>query len=185
MIQQFMQFKQFQSTFPRGERRLIPCRNQQTREFQSTFPRGERRIQQAINADTVAFQSTFPRGERQQRFGGYYYILGYFNPRSLVGNDHSSHLRSLSLANFNPRSLVGNDGGYNDDYSERGNFNPRSLVGNDRCSTTLSGLINISIHVPSWGTTAEDIEKLNTMLFQSTFPRGERQGYAHEIICVH
>ena len=55
------------------------------------------------------------------------------------------------------------------------NFNPRSRVGND---SLLMGLIcspKISIHVPAWGTTAF-LERIpTTVLFQSTFPRGERR----------
>ena len=33
----------------------------------------------------------------------------------------------------------------------------------------------ISIHVPSWGTTAEAVKGAWEGVFQSTFPRGERQ----------
>ena len=55
-------------------------------------------------------------------------------------------------------------------------FNPRSRVGND-----LYLLITkykpwlISIHVPAWGTTIKSIYLFVILLFQSTFPRGERQ----------
>ena len=45
--------------------------------------------------------------------------------------------------------------------------------------TTSFGLaavsfFSISIHVPSWGTTIKHTGKRDTVLFQSTFPRGER-----------
>ena len=79
---------------------------------------------------------------------------GYFNPRSLVGNDVflpwrrkryeciSIHVPSwgttadyvaaaMRTFDFNPRSLVGNDWGYNKYDTNWKNFNPRSLVGND------------------------------------------------------
>ena len=41
----------------------------------------------------------------------------------------------------------------------------------------------ISIHVPSWGTTELDKLNFKFVLFQSTFPRGERQ--IHFGICDH
>ena len=81
------------------------------RQFQSTFPRGERRRtvwhQQSI---ICQFQSTFPRGER-------HIVLvprvseADFNPRSRVGNDGCRQsTQHICFQHFNPRSRVGNDG---------------------------------------------------------------------------
>ena len=54
-------------------------------------------------------------------------------------------------------------------------FNPRSRVGNDQSEQRLRKEIMISIHVPAWGTTAvNDCIRLENLIFQSTFPRGER-----------
>ena len=82
---------QFQSTFPRGERRHsgksnnyivtvsihVPTRGTTERfhrkpyklpPFQSTFPRGERHSEDLSNlASYMTFQSTFPRGERRNK----------------------------------------------------------------------------------------------------------------------
>ena len=41
----------------------------------------------------------------------------------------------------------------------------------------------ISIHVPSWGTTVYHVSHNNLVLFQSTFPRGER--HLRHTICTH
>ena len=60
----------------------------------------------------------------------------------------------IYIQNFNPRSLVGNDDGVRIVGVCISNFNPRSLVGNDGVSTETDYLKSISIHVPSWGTTA-------------------------------
>ena len=129
-----MAFGLFQSTFPRGERRYLMNHLEPLPQFQSTFPRGERRNSVVpVMAETLVFQSTFPRGERH-RNKLYIVFQSYFNPRSLVGNDRFS-------------------------LTFRGNtyhFNPRSLVGNDITSSDLSAGIDISIHVPSWGTTITD-----------------------------
>ena len=60
-------------------------------------------------------------------------------------------------------------------------FNPRSLVGNDDVRGRHwrpSGYI--SIHVPSWGTTRRWKNMTSEIIFQSTFPRGER----HQVSCT-
>ena len=38
-----------------------------------------------------------------------------------------------------------------------GHFNPRSLVGNDVAKSLFSQDLEISIHVPSWGTTVSEL----------------------------
>ena len=84
----------------------------------------------------------------------------------------------FTLFNFNPRSRVGNDGmEIITTWTKTENFNPRSRVGNDvRPVCIFSSSIFISIHVPAWGTTNFLIPiTTRSNLFQSTFPRGERQ----------
>ena len=78
----------------------------------------------------------------------------HFNPRSRVGNDKTAITTSLNTTNFNPRSRVGND--QSGQYRNGGirYFNPRSRVGNDRSANRGNA---------------------NNVIFQSTFPRGERQ----------
>ena len=55
---------EFQSTFPRGERRIHTVHNPVRAIFQSTFPRGERPSTAFFFSSRMVFQSTFPRGER-------------------------------------------------------------------------------------------------------------------------
>ena len=80
---------EFQSTFPRGERRLIPTNYHIGRVFQSTFPRGERPM--------VFYQVMANKG---------------FNPRSHEGNDAADPREQHGDHSFNPRSHEGNDGLY-------------------------------------------------------------------------
>ena len=47
-------------------------------------------------------------------------------------------------------------------------------MGNDRIQGKWEWHTPISIHVPSWGTTHRQHRQLTHLLFQSTFPRGER-----------
>ena len=54
-------------------------------------------------------------------------------------------------------------------------FNPRSRVGNDGQKVYTTDIVVISIHVPAWGTTSEKLGVIQSKLFQSTFPRGERR----------
>ena len=60
-------------------------------------------------------------------------------------------------------------------YVPKIDFNPRSLVGNDEQAEARQWQHAISIHVPSWGTTACTSIETGVDLFQSTFPRGERR----------
>ena len=123
--------KVFQSTLPRGERRLIPVRpslhsyfNPRSHEgsdlnhiqqrkcpdiFQSTLPRGERHVTLLVLGVNSIFQSTLPRGERHTL-----YVLcapkNHFNPRSHEGSDGRIFHKSARISNFNPRSHEGSDG---------------------------------------------------------------------------
>ena len=54
-------------------------------------------------------------------------------------------------------------------------FCPR--IGNVPCTTPFDFLFVISIHVPAWGTTLSISTNLFALIFQSTFPRGERQAF--------
>ena len=122
-----------------------------TLTFQSTFPRGERRKTIDNVKAEEKFQSTFPRGERQ-----------------------GVSLTALISGNFNPRSRVGNDGRPLIMSKQKKNFNPRSRVGNDYNKGGDTPIYGISIHVPAWGTTQNLFSLTLLLLFQSTFPRGER-----------
>ena len=142
------------------------------------------------------FQSTFPRGERPATPSPAILVDNDFNPRSRVGNDLFSRCILNIAGNFNPRSRVGNDengGGTGSDRtisihvpawgttaksnnaaSDVADFNPRSRVGNDDFSIGSGSIKGISIHVPAWGTTPVSVSSMSSVVFQSTFPRGER-----------
>ena len=144
---------QFQSTFPRGERRGIMDLVGRYADISIHVPAWG--TTKSAHADLVnnKFQSTFPRGERP--FLPLLQLqLHNFNPRSRVGNDtypfteiiqellfqstfprgerhHRSGYRCCHR-HFNPRSRVGNDFSHKLIFTHFHNFNPRSRVGNDR-----------------------------------------------------
>ena len=97
------------------------------------------------------FQSTFPRGKRR---GPYLIFLSPCRFQSTFprGERHLCWLVAVKHIHFNPRSLVGND------YIPVGTYT----------------IVEISIHVPSWETTIFTRRQPPCILFQSTFPRGER-----------
>ena len=64
--------------------------------FQSTLPRGERRISSNRFLPGWIFQSTLPRGERRRRRSQRRQMIINFNPRSREGSDGSSPA-SISL----------------------------------------------------------------------------------------
>ena len=165
--------------------------------FQSTFPRGERHHQPGYHYLLHSFQSTFLCGERRHITRMQLTTL-HFNPRSRVGNDGWSYSDRICDRDFNPHSCVGNDTKCEKKLRSYPDFNPRSLVGNDGLHFHRDWRRFISIHVPSWGTTAvkkntsqdetdfnprslvgNDTQPWTTLrrssTFQSTFPRGERR----------
>ena len=99
------------------------------------------------------FQSTFPHGERRTTEGNPAIARG-FNPRSRTGNDRPLTKWDKLEKRFNPRSRTGND---------------CSIVGNYMT-------FEVSIHVPARGTTGCKQVCAADVLFQSTFPHGERPG---------
>ena len=105
----------------------------------------------------LPFQSTFPRGERR---GPYLIFLSPCRFQSTFprGERHLCWLVAVKHIHFNPRSLVGND------YIPVGTYT----------------IVEISIHVPSWGTTIFTRRQPPCILFQSTFPRGERRKSEHK-----
>ena len=99
----------FQSTHPRGVRRLVEDRADVAQQFQSTHPRGVRLPGAMRFRLRGRFQSTHPRGvrpliQRTPRAGR------YFNPRTHVGCDADAVALAAALNNFNPRTHVGCDG---------------------------------------------------------------------------
>ena len=129
----------------------------------------------------------------------YCILIGYFNPRSRVGNDIVIGCIKPNGMNFNPRSRVGNDKNLSTSSAINIDFNPRSRVGNDiPLPLHFNEQSGISIHVPAWGTTnlcrqlvqiqqyfnprsrvgndgLSQLDHWQGNRFQSTFPRGERQ----------
>ena len=105
-------------------------------------------------------------------------VLHHFNPRSRVGNDESLDRNCSTLCNFNPRSRVGNDDEfviYTYFYID---FNPRSRVGNDVTYTHSGRILKSNFNPRSrvGNDCACLIATFYLWQFQSTFPRGERQG---------
>ena len=145
--------------------------------------------------DFLPFQSTFPRGERPT-VSSDDIIITDFNPRSRVGNDMLQVVFLQCHYEFQSTFPRGERrDSFNTAYKST-NFNPRSRVGNDVATFLPLYLIQISIHVPAWGTTMEELlhtrhfhisihvpawgttqfaeQNINHFQFQSTFPRGER-----------
>ena len=78
--------------------------------FQSTRPRGARRIFLCLISTIYKFQSTRPRGARPSAFcGAIAFCLISFNPRARVGRDGLRTISSELMTGFNPRARVGRD----------------------------------------------------------------------------
>ena len=142
----------FQSTFPRGERLIPLVTHVKSQVISIHVPSwGTTLDGWKKSCADVKFQSTFPRGERHE----------------------SSDTGPLPFK-FQSTFPRGERHGRGSGCTLRSYFNPRSLVGNDAPVISTTKFFEISIHVPSWGTTEMYGAGNLTILFQSTFPRGER-----------
>ena len=172
--------------------------------FQSTLPRGERRLQIWVMKCSLRFQSTLPRGERQYFHfcskmlkkisihaptrgattfpGTFRSTYNYFNPRSHEGSDMIAPYDWQLLQVFQSTLPRG----------ERLlmfclivpllNFNPRSHEGSDILPVPPPAAVSISIHAPTRGATVIYSHKKESRRFQSTLPRGERRRSSHKCI---
>ena len=141
------------------------------------------------------FQSTFPRGERRlfQRIRA---IILNFNPRSRVGNDPTKYswtkIKGISIHVPAWGTTINNVSGvFLSHISIHVPAWGTTILSCQLChileisihvpawGTTRQAVLHytvriISIHVPAWGTTACNVASLSFVKFQSTFPRGER-----------
>ena len=107
----------------------------------------------SIETGVDLFQSTFPRGERRQ-------LRKILHKTKQISIHVPSWGTTQCLANTRRMRLFQSTFPRGERRrrwicsTEEGNFNPRSLVGNDRRLRQDIRLLGISIHVPSWGTTA-------------------------------
>ena len=103
-----------------------------TMGFQSTLPRGERRLFLVFDLFHRKFQSTLPRGERLCRICHSNNIRKNFNPRSHEGSDHPGPATVNSFSLFQSTLPRGErPGGDLIMHEKKGNFNPRSHEGSD------------------------------------------------------
>ena len=175
----------FQSTRPRGARRVASVSSSAPVEFQSTRPRGARpSIHEPYSsmADRQ-FQSTRPRGARPARRGDAYRHHGVSIHAPAWGATRANIDDGHQLKRFNPRARVGRDVQHDSAYGRPTRFNPRARVGRDGPRATLGVVRNafqstrprgarrattgsccqlhrVSIHAPAWGATRCDQRRL-------------------------
>ena len=144
---------EFQSTLPRGERRVLGQRFRAAQKFQSTLPRGERLDEVDKYPGASKFQSTLPRGERRIQSGAF------------------SSITIISI-HAPARGATSENGEVRGSYYH---FNPRSREGSDGLCLEMHPTQTISIHAPARGATSRSGTIRTGIKFQSTLPRGERR----------
>ena len=121
--------------------------------FQSTHPRGVRRVTLTVRVAPKTFQSTHPRGVRRRSAMWVWIWRQNFNPRTHVGCDLANYRRFYDNVHFNPRTHVGCD----QKVSEPSIIQIISIHA-PPWGATIWGLGResnppISIHAPTWGAT--------------------------------
>ena len=170
----------FQSTHPRGVRRVYHGVAKATKMFQSTHPRGVRHLFGSYLISFHKFQSTHPRGVRQvmrlRRIGRIEFQSTH--PRGV-----RLHLIRLSFSNL-PVSIHAPTRGATAPplfgSIQSLSFNPRTHEGCDIAGRHRHAGSTVSIHAPTRGATITDLYHPRPVMFQSTHPRGvrlEENGY--------
>ena len=147
----------FQSTRPRGARRVTVVDEDGDEMFQSTRPRGARPDEDSAQG------GSWPVSIHAPAWGATSYIVPFckknvpvsihapawgatrmlrtsarglpsFNPRARVGRDSRSWLARRRMRCFNPRARVGRDARPRGQTSDPSRFNPRARVGRDASS---------------------------------------------------
>ena len=151
----------FQSTRPRGARRLIPGFGLGKLMFQSTRPRGARQA------------STRPRAARRS-----------FNPRAHVGRDHlfvNCHNLHFLFQSTRPRGARPPQA----PPPLLASVSIHAPTWGATCFLLLIVvMIFVSIHAPTWGATLPSQSIYRISSFQSTRPRGARLGHRFSNIDV-
>ena len=123
-------------------------------EFQSTRPRGARRLV-CIDADRyMPFQSTRPRGARRRQRAGDNAHRVSFNPRARVGRDYGLDQVLPDYGRFNPRARVGRDTQAPGLVHRNVRFQstrPRGARRHPKGNRRIN--VHVSIHAPAWGAT--------------------------------
>ncbi len=145
---------EFQSTHPRGVRRVSGQQKKTPSWFQSTHPRGVRLAKSTARPTRKKFQSTHPRGVRlfiDQAKNDY---NGVSIHAPTWGATVQILHRFYTCHRFNPRTHVGCDSVLFISPQRYWSFNPRTHVGCDITPSRTSPPPHlVSIHAPTWGAT--------------------------------
>ncbi len=168
-------YSEFQSTHPRGVRRVLSYQREALGLFQSTHPRGVRPTTTNGRLASSTFQSTHPRGVRQEhdRRAGRDAEISIHAPT--WGATPWQVLDIPTTAHFNPRTHVGCDGLFSRSSGDTRQFqstHPRGV----RPLTATDNLAELkfqSTH-PRGVRLSKDGQDGRIFEFQSTHPRGVR-----------
>ena len=168
--------KKFQSTHPRGVRRLVKCVKAMVIEFQSTHPRGVRHDHILRLHFVKAFQSTHPRGVRPPPLTPLlsHILFQSTHPRGVrLGGLFTSLIKKDY---FNPRTREGCDSARNRRCPRHCSISIHAPARGATKTFDSSRVIHkISIHAPARGATDHILRLHFVKAFQSTHPRGVRQ----------
>ena len=154
--------------------------------FQSTHPRGVRRIIFVIVVSWTVFQSTHPRGVRHQASGDHdgQHSVSIHAPTR--GATTRWLRRRCGIRRFNPRTHEGCDFPYLLLLFDALCFNPRTHEGCDMIMNFSWRTQSVSIHAPTRGATQFKPYRNTAKRFQSTHPRGVRRcPYPQEALQIY
>ena len=144
----------FQSTPPRGRRRIMLAPADVEGVFQSTPPRGRRQNLLPKRHEPGKFQSTPPRGRRRTTPSCHCRRRRDFNPRLREGGDNRRQPAVRYPAYFNPRLREEGDLEIHREIGLQHHFNPRLREEGDEHLEAFGIASDISIHASAREATA-------------------------------
>ena len=140
--------------------------------FQSTLPRGERRVQRCAIRSRCRFNPRSHVGSDQQHIcKQWQQSVSIHAPTWGATRQTAQRAQKQMFQSTLPRGERHNDIALSE--AAEG-FNPRSHVGSDIRAEVHVAQRQVSIHAPTWGATTFFTGKCVPKRFQSTLPRGER-----------
>ena len=178
----WLRLEVFQSTRPRGARRLAPIPLLGAVKFQSTRPRGARPAITSLSAGTQSFQSTRPRGARPLTNVGVANVTVFQSarPRGARREPRKARRGQQRVSIHAPtRGATAVD-------APAGDRREVSIHAPTRGATRRvavhSGRPAVSIHAPTRGATFGPYVEHWGKMFQSTRPRGARPAPAGQVL---
>ena len=167
-------YLEFQSTLPQGERLSLFCVSVPFNAFQSTLPQGERLKKTAGSGSATLISIHAPTRGATKLLQCFVHLNAISIHAPTRGATINASTLNMWCNDFNPRSHKGSDVAIPSKEDVLNISIHAPTRGATRINFLIAALMSISIHAPTRGATTMLSEMILSTTFQSTLPQGER-----------